>query len=120
MDADRGRDVGQAHVAHAVPAGQVAGGVQDGVLALLLLLGAAGPLAAGHRLVAATRRPDALADLADRYGGRILPVALDVTDPGCGRGRGDRGAGAFGRINVVDEQRRLRQPRVGPLGTVAI
>ena len=38
-------------------------------------------LAAGHQLVATARRPDVLADLADRYGSRILPVALDVTDP---------------------------------------
>jgi len=38
-------------------------------------------LAAGYQLVATARRPDALADLAGRYGSRILPVTLDVTDP---------------------------------------
>ena len=37
-------------------------------------------LAAGHYLVATARNPASLADLVDRYGGQILPVALDVTD----------------------------------------
>jgi NADP-dependent 3-hydroxy acid dehydrogenase YdfG len=37
-------------------------------------------LAAGHRLVATARRPDSLADLADRYGSQILPLPRDVTD----------------------------------------
>ena len=35
-------------------------------------------LAAGHSLVATARNPVRLADLGDRYGDRILPVALDV------------------------------------------
>ena len=38
-------------------------------------------LAAGHQLVATARQPGSLSDLAERYGDRILPVALDVTDP---------------------------------------
>jgi len=44
VDTDPRGDVGQAHVADAVPPGQVAGGAENGVLALQLLLGAAGPL----------------------------------------------------------------------------
>ena len=44
MDADPVRDVGEAHRTHAVAQREIAGGAEDGVLALLLLLGAAGPL----------------------------------------------------------------------------
>jgi NAD(P)-dependent dehydrogenase (short-subunit alcohol dehydrogenase family) len=58
-------------------------------------------LAAGHQLVATARRPDALADLADRHGHRILPVALDVTDPDTAVAAVAAGAEAFGRIDVV-------------------
>src|SRR6201999_3279603 len=45
-------------------------------------------LAAGHQLVATARDPASLADLADRYGGQVLPVALDVTDPEAAAGAG--------------------------------
>jgi len=38
VDADLFRDIGQAHVADAVPERQLPGSVQDGVLALLFLL----------------------------------------------------------------------------------
>jgi NAD(P)-dependent dehydrogenase (short-subunit alcohol dehydrogenase family) len=58
-------------------------------------------LAAGHRLVATARQPGTLADLADRYGDRILPVALDVTDPDAATAAVRAGAAAFGRIDVV-------------------
>jgi NAD(P)-dependent dehydrogenase (short-subunit alcohol dehydrogenase family) len=58
-------------------------------------------LAAGHQVVATARRPDGLADLADRYGGRILPVALDVTDPSAAAAAVAAGTGAFGRLDVV-------------------
>jgi|SRR6201987_3454531 NAD(P)-dependent dehydrogenase (short-subunit alcohol dehydrogenase family) len=37
-------------------------------------------LAAGDRLVAGARDPERLVDLVERYGDRIRPVALDVTD----------------------------------------
>ena len=37
-------------------------------------------LADGDRVIAAARRSDALAELAARHPGRVLPVALDVTD----------------------------------------
>ena len=35
----------------------------------------------GDNVVATARRPGSLDDLVARYGGRIRPVALDVTDP---------------------------------------
>jgi NAD(P)-dependent dehydrogenase (short-subunit alcohol dehydrogenase family) len=58
-------------------------------------------LAAGHHLVATARRPDSLADLADRYGSQILPVALDVTDPKAATAAVAAGTEAFGRLDVV-------------------
>ena len=58
-------------------------------------------LAAGHQLVATARQPDSLADLADRYGARILPVALDVTDPDGAAAAVDAGTKAFGRLDVI-------------------
>ena len=58
-------------------------------------------LAAGHYLVATARDPASLADLADRYGGRVLPVALDVTDPRAAEAAVAAGTAAFGRIDVV-------------------
>jgi NAD(P)-dependent dehydrogenase (short-subunit alcohol dehydrogenase family) len=58
-------------------------------------------LAAGHRLVATARQPDSLTDLADRYGDRILPVALDVTDPDAAAAAVAAGVKAFGRLDVV-------------------
>jgi NAD(P)-dependent dehydrogenase (short-subunit alcohol dehydrogenase family) len=58
-------------------------------------------LAAGHRLVATARRPASLADLADRYGDQVLPVALDVTDPGAAAAAVAAGTEAFGRLDVV-------------------
>jgi NAD(P)-dependent dehydrogenase (short-subunit alcohol dehydrogenase family) len=58
-------------------------------------------LAAGHRLVATARQPASLADLAERYGEQILPVALDVTDPAAARAAVAAGVAAFGRIDVV-------------------
>lgn len=38
-------------------------------------------VAAGDTVVAAARRPEALADLAGAYPDRVIPLALDVTDP---------------------------------------
>jgi NAD(P)-dependent dehydrogenase (short-subunit alcohol dehydrogenase family) len=58
-------------------------------------------LAAGHRLIATARRPETLADLADRYGERILPLALDVTDAPAAAAAVEAGLAAFGRIDVV-------------------
>jgi NAD(P)-dependent dehydrogenase (short-subunit alcohol dehydrogenase family) len=58
-------------------------------------------LAAGHRLVATARNQESLADLADRYGDLVLPVALDVTDPDAATAAVAAGTEAFGRIDVV-------------------
>ncbi len=58
-------------------------------------------LAAGHSLVATARNPASLADLADRYGDQILPVALDVTDPEAAGAAVKAGIAAFGRIDAV-------------------
>jgi NAD(P)-dependent dehydrogenase (short-subunit alcohol dehydrogenase family) len=58
-------------------------------------------LAAGHYLVATARDPASLADLADRYGSQVLPLALDVTDPAAAVAAVTAGTGAFGRIDVV-------------------
>ena len=58
-------------------------------------------LEAGHRLVATARQPGSLADLAERYGERILPVALDVTDVAATQAAVAAGVAAFGRIDVV-------------------
>ena len=58
-------------------------------------------LEAGHSLVATARQPASLADLAERYGGRILPVALDVTDVAAAEAAVAAGVAAFGRIDVV-------------------
>jgi NAD(P)-dependent dehydrogenase (short-subunit alcohol dehydrogenase family) len=58
-------------------------------------------LAAGHRLVATARHPDSLADLADRYGGQVLALRLDVTDADAAVAAVAAGSEAFGRIDVV-------------------
>jgi NAD(P)-dependent dehydrogenase (short-subunit alcohol dehydrogenase family) len=58
-------------------------------------------LAAGHYLVATARDPATLADLAERYGSQVLPVALDVTDPEAAPAAVAAGTAAFGRIDVV-------------------
>src|SRR6204780_4094917 len=58
-------------------------------------------LAAGHQLVATARQPGSVSDLAERYGDRILPVALDVTDPAAAEAAVAAGVAAFGRIDVV-------------------
>jgi NAD(P)-dependent dehydrogenase (short-subunit alcohol dehydrogenase family) len=58
-------------------------------------------LAAGHQLVATARQPDRLADLVDRYGAQILPVALDVTDAAGAAAAVAAGTKAFGRLDVV-------------------
>ena len=58
-------------------------------------------LAAGHPLIATARRPDSLADLADRYGSQILPLPLDVTDDAAAKAAVAAGTEAFGRIDVV-------------------
>jgi NAD(P)-dependent dehydrogenase (short-subunit alcohol dehydrogenase family) len=58
-------------------------------------------LADGHRLVATARRPETLADLAERYGRQILPTALDVTDAVAAKNAVAAGVEAFGRLDVI-------------------
>jgi NAD(P)-dependent dehydrogenase (short-subunit alcohol dehydrogenase family) len=58
-------------------------------------------LTAGDRLVATARDPQRLADLVDRYGDRIRPAALDVTDPAAAREAVRVGVEAFGRLDVL-------------------
>ncbi|MEY8111864.1 SDR family NAD(P)-dependent oxidoreductase, partial [Burkholderia cenocepacia] len=58
-------------------------------------------LAAGDRLVAGVRDPARLADLAERYGDRLLPVELDVTDEAAAAQAAATARAAFGRIDVL-------------------
>lgn len=58
-------------------------------------------LAAGDRLVAGARDLERLADLVERYGDRIRPVALDVTDEVAAQHAVDLALNAFGRLDVL-------------------
>jgi NAD(P)-dependent dehydrogenase (short-subunit alcohol dehydrogenase family) len=58
-------------------------------------------LDAGHQLVATARKPDQLGALVARYGSRILPVALDVTDFEGAQAAVKLGVDRFGRLDVV-------------------
>jgi NAD(P)-dependent dehydrogenase (short-subunit alcohol dehydrogenase family) len=58
-------------------------------------------LDAGDFVVATARRPEQLADLTERYGDRVLPLALDVTDADAVQAAVDAGAERFGRLDVV-------------------
>lgn len=58
-------------------------------------------LDAGHQLIATARKPAHLADLVERYGERILPVALDVTDFAAAQAAVQAGVDRFGRLDVV-------------------
>jgi NAD(P)-dependent dehydrogenase (short-subunit alcohol dehydrogenase family) len=58
-------------------------------------------LDAGDRVVATARRPEQLADLARQYGDQVLPVGLDVADPGAVQSAVAAGLAAFGRLDVV-------------------
>jgi NAD(P)-dependent dehydrogenase (short-subunit alcohol dehydrogenase family) len=55
----------------------------------------------GARVIATARRPEALGDLKALYGDRLLPVALDVTDPEQSGAAIKAGVDAFGRIDVL-------------------
>jgi NAD(P)-dependent dehydrogenase (short-subunit alcohol dehydrogenase family) len=55
----------------------------------------------GDNVVATARRPGSLDDLAARYGGRIRPVALDVSDPAAAREAVQAAVAAFGSLDVV-------------------
>ena len=58
-------------------------------------------LAAGHSVVAGARSPGALDDLAARYGERIVPVPLEVTDPDAAAAAVQVALDNFGRLDVV-------------------
>jgi NAD(P)-dependent dehydrogenase (short-subunit alcohol dehydrogenase family) len=58
-------------------------------------------LESGDRLVATARRPEQLADLADRYGEQVRTVALDVTDTAAAGNAVRAAVEAFGRLDVV-------------------
>lgn len=58
-------------------------------------------LAAGHRLLATARNPASLADLVERYAGRVRPVALDVTDEAAAREAVQSAVDFFGRLDVL-------------------
>lgn len=58
-------------------------------------------LAAGHRVAATARNTDALTDLAGKYGDRLLPLALDVTDAARAQATVDAAIAAFGHLDVV-------------------
>jgi NAD(P)-dependent dehydrogenase (short-subunit alcohol dehydrogenase family) len=58
-------------------------------------------LEAGDHVVATARKPEQLDDLVQRYGDRVLPVALDVTDRSAAAAGVEAAVGRFGRIDVV-------------------
>ena len=54
-----------------------------------------------HRLIATARRSESLAELRDRFGDRVLTVALDVTDASAAQAAVSAGVERFGRLDVV-------------------
>jgi NAD(P)-dependent dehydrogenase (short-subunit alcohol dehydrogenase family) len=58
-------------------------------------------LAAGDRVVATARRPEALGDLAAEHGERLVVLPLDVTDRAAVFATVDRAVAAFGRLDIV-------------------
>jgi len=58
-------------------------------------------LEAGDLVAATARRPEQLSDLAEEFGERILPLALDVTDPAAARSALAAAKERFGRIDVL-------------------
>ncbi|MCQ4081329.1 SDR family NAD(P)-dependent oxidoreductase [Streptomyces sp. RB6PN25] len=58
-------------------------------------------LEAGDFVAATARHPEQLADLAEQFGERIRPIALDVTDPAAARTALTEAQACFGRIDVL-------------------
>ena len=58
-------------------------------------------LNAGDQVVATARRPEQLADLVGRYGDKVLPVTLDVTDASVAVAALYAARERFGRVDVV-------------------
>jgi NAD(P)-dependent dehydrogenase (short-subunit alcohol dehydrogenase family) len=62
---------------------------------------ASAALEAGDHVVATARRPEQLADLVERYGDRVFPLALDVTDEAAAVTVVAQAVERFGRLDVV-------------------
>lgn len=62
---------------------------------------AAAALKRGDRVAATARQPETLQELAETYGDRLLPIALDVTDRAQVFAAVDRAAEAFDGLDVV-------------------
>jgi NAD(P)-dependent dehydrogenase (short-subunit alcohol dehydrogenase family) len=58
-------------------------------------------LDAGDQVVATARHPEQLAELTERYGDRVAPVALDVSDPNAVAAAVTAGVKTFGGLDVV-------------------
>ncbi|EYF08116.1 SDR family NAD(P)-dependent oxidoreductase [Chondromyces apiculatus] len=58
-------------------------------------------LEAGHSVVATARNPSGIAEMLGDKGGRVLPVALDVTDAKAVEAAVARAVDAFGHIDVL-------------------
>jgi len=58
-------------------------------------------LAAGHSVVAGARNPDQLAELRDRFGERVHPVSLDVTNEAQAKAAVDAAFARFGGLDVL-------------------
>ncbi|MEU9445639.1 SDR family NAD(P)-dependent oxidoreductase [Streptomyces sp. NPDC048304] len=58
-------------------------------------------LDAGDRVVATARRPEVLAEAFGAYGDRLLPLALDVTNPDAAQQAVAEAVARFGRIDVI-------------------
>ncbi|KOG65859.1 oxidoreductase [Streptomyces griseoflavus] len=58
-------------------------------------------LEAGDQVVATARKPEQLADLVERFGDKVLLVALDVTDAAAAAAALDAARNRFGRLDVI-------------------
>ena len=58
-------------------------------------------LKAGHTVIAGARKPEALNDLLAKHGDRIVPVALEVTDPDAATAAVQTAVTTFGRLDVL-------------------
>ncbi|MEU5426201.1 SDR family NAD(P)-dependent oxidoreductase [Streptomyces olivoreticuli] len=55
----------------------------------------------GDQVVATARRPEQLTDLVERFGDKVFPAALDVTDAAAAAAALDAARDRFGRIDVI-------------------
>jgi NAD(P)-dependent dehydrogenase (short-subunit alcohol dehydrogenase family) len=74
-------------------------------------------LEAGDQVVATARKPEQLDELVRQHGDRVLPVALDVTDPAAASAAIEAGVARFGRIDVVVNN--AGYANVGPIETMS-